>query len=150
MAPSFPPLIPRSLSLSRLQIMKPKYRSLSYPFLLPKSHSTANELRYQIPECVSAKVQVRHRSRGHLSGRRIRSAKQPFGCWFEDQKNDVCVTRTSKLASELQRKLVLLQAWSVFPSLALAGRLFTTVLFLLKSSNLYLKASILSSFLISF
>ncbi|XP_003962430.2 phospholipase D1a [Takifugu rubripes] len=40
------------------KIMKPKYRSLSYPFLLPKSHSTANELRYQIPDCVTAKVQV--------------------------------------------------------------------------------------------
>lgn len=39
--------------------MKPKYRSLSYPFLLPKSHSTASELRYQVPECVSARVQVR-------------------------------------------------------------------------------------------
>uniref|UniRef100_A0A671PTA2 phospholipase D n=1 Tax=Sinocyclocheilus anshuiensis TaxID=1608454 RepID=A0A671PTA2_9TELE len=26
------------------KIMKPKYRSLSYPFLLPKSHSTANDL----------------------------------------------------------------------------------------------------------
>ncbi|KAF1374638.1 hypothetical protein PFLUV_G00231190 [Perca fluviatilis] len=40
------------------KIMKPKYRSLSYPFLLPKSHSTANELRYQVPDCVNAKVQV--------------------------------------------------------------------------------------------
>uniref|UniRef100_A0A3P9C8M1 Phospholipase n=1 Tax=Maylandia zebra TaxID=106582 RepID=A0A3P9C8M1_9CICH len=40
------------------KIMKPKYRSLSYPFLLPKSHSTTNELRYQVPECVNAKVQV--------------------------------------------------------------------------------------------
>uniref|UniRef100_A0A8D0AF63 phospholipase D n=1 Tax=Sander lucioperca TaxID=283035 RepID=A0A8D0AF63_SANLU len=40
------------------KIMKPKYRSLSYPFLLPKSHSTANELRYQVPNCVNAKVQV--------------------------------------------------------------------------------------------
>ncbi|XP_071398065.1 phospholipase D1-like [Centroberyx affinis] len=40
------------------KIMKPKYRSLSYPFLLPKSHSSANELRYQVPDCVTAKVQV--------------------------------------------------------------------------------------------
>ncbi|XP_037833611.1 phospholipase D1a [Kryptolebias marmoratus] len=40
------------------KIMKPKYRSLSYPFLLPKSHSTANELKYQVPGCVTAKVQV--------------------------------------------------------------------------------------------
>lgn len=39
--------------------MKPKYRSLSYPFLLPKSHSSAGELRYQVPDCVNAKVQVR-------------------------------------------------------------------------------------------
>uniref|UniRef100_A0A3Q2G0U3 Phospholipase n=1 Tax=Cyprinodon variegatus TaxID=28743 RepID=A0A3Q2G0U3_CYPVA len=31
------------------KIMKPKYRSLSYPFLLPKSHSTADELKYQVP-----------------------------------------------------------------------------------------------------
>uniref|UniRef100_A0A4W6DN36 Phospholipase n=1 Tax=Lates calcarifer TaxID=8187 RepID=A0A4W6DN36_LATCA len=36
----------------------PKYRSLSYPFLLPKSHSSADDLRYQVPECVDAKVQV--------------------------------------------------------------------------------------------
>ncbi|XP_075964214.1 phospholipase D1a [Anarhichas minor] len=40
------------------KIMKPKYRSLSYPFLLPKSHSSANDLRYQVPDCVNAKVQV--------------------------------------------------------------------------------------------
>lgn len=40
------------------KIMKPKYRSLSYPYLLPKSHSTANELHYQVPECVQTKVQV--------------------------------------------------------------------------------------------
>uniref|UniRef100_A0A8C4I580 Phospholipase n=1 Tax=Dicentrarchus labrax TaxID=13489 RepID=A0A8C4I580_DICLA len=40
------------------KIMKPKYRSLSYPFLLPKSHSSASELRYQVPDCVNAKVQV--------------------------------------------------------------------------------------------
>lgn len=38
--------------------MKPKYRSLSYPFLLPKSHTTAHELRYQVPESVRANVQV--------------------------------------------------------------------------------------------
>ncbi|XP_064194806.1 phospholipase D1a isoform X1 [Anguilla rostrata] len=40
------------------KIMKPKYRSLSYPFLLPKSHASANELRYQVPDSVNAKVQV--------------------------------------------------------------------------------------------
>ncbi|XP_032356974.1 phospholipase D1a [Etheostoma spectabile] len=40
------------------KIMKPKYRSLSYPFLLPKSHSTANDVQYQVPDCVHAKVQV--------------------------------------------------------------------------------------------
>ncbi|KAI2667571.1 Phospholipase D1 [Labeo rohita] len=39
-------------------IMKPKYRSLSYPFLLPKSHSTASDLKYQVPDCVQTKVQV--------------------------------------------------------------------------------------------
>ncbi|OBS80517.1 hypothetical protein A6R68_21282, partial [Neotoma lepida] len=38
------------------KIMKPKYRSLSYPFLLPKSQTTAHELRYQVPEAVPAKV----------------------------------------------------------------------------------------------
>lgn len=38
--------------------MKPKYRSLSYPFLLPKSQQTANELKYQVPEAVHATVQV--------------------------------------------------------------------------------------------
>uniref|UniRef100_A0A8C0F884 phospholipase D n=1 Tax=Bubo bubo TaxID=30461 RepID=A0A8C0F884_BUBBB len=40
------------------KIMKPKYRSLSYPFLLPKSQQTANELKYQVPEAVRATVQV--------------------------------------------------------------------------------------------
>ncbi|KAK1894191.1 Phospholipase D1 [Dissostichus eleginoides] len=40
------------------KIMKPKYRSLSYPFLLPKSHSTADDLRYQVPGCVNVKAQV--------------------------------------------------------------------------------------------
>lgn len=40
------------------KIMKPKYRSLSYPFLLPKSHSTAHELKYQVPGSVRANVQL--------------------------------------------------------------------------------------------
>ncbi|CAL8285496.1 unnamed protein product [Lota lota] len=40
------------------KIMKPKYRSLSYPYLLPKSHSSASNLRYQVPDCVNTKVQV--------------------------------------------------------------------------------------------
>uniref|UniRef100_A0A8C8HWB5 Phospholipase n=1 Tax=Oncorhynchus tshawytscha TaxID=74940 RepID=A0A8C8HWB5_ONCTS len=39
------------------KIMKPKYRSLSYPYLLPKSHTTAGEIRYQVPNCIPAKVQ---------------------------------------------------------------------------------------------
>ncbi|KAL1022014.1 hypothetical protein UPYG_G00021080 [Umbra pygmaea] len=40
------------------KIMKPKYRSLSYPYLLPKSHTTANELSYQVPDCIPTNVQV--------------------------------------------------------------------------------------------
>ncbi|XP_030431900.1 phospholipase D1 isoform X1 [Gopherus evgoodei] len=40
------------------KIMKPKYRSLSYPFLLPKSQRTAGEMKYQVPESVCANVQV--------------------------------------------------------------------------------------------
>ncbi|XP_064188712.1 phospholipase D1-like isoform X2 [Anguilla rostrata] len=40
------------------KIMKPKYRSLSYPYLLPKSHTTADELRYQVPDSVQTKVQI--------------------------------------------------------------------------------------------
>ncbi|XP_040921573.1 phospholipase D1 isoform X1 [Toxotes jaculatrix] len=40
------------------KLMKPKYRSLSYPFLLPKSHTTAGEQRYQVPNCVPTKVQI--------------------------------------------------------------------------------------------
>ncbi|KAJ8409628.1 hypothetical protein AAFF_G00230290 [Aldrovandia affinis] len=40
------------------KIMKPKYRSLSYPFLLPKSHASANELRFQVPDSVNTKVQI--------------------------------------------------------------------------------------------
>uniref|UniRef100_A0A8B9ZPL0 phospholipase D n=1 Tax=Anas zonorhyncha TaxID=75864 RepID=A0A8B9ZPL0_9AVES len=39
------------------KIMKPKYRSLSYPFLLPKTQQTANELKYQVPEAFHATVQ---------------------------------------------------------------------------------------------
>lgn len=38
--------------------MKSKYRSLSYPFLLPKSQTTAHELKYQVPGSVHANVQV--------------------------------------------------------------------------------------------
>uniref|UniRef100_A0A6Q2Y1J3 Phospholipase n=1 Tax=Esox lucius TaxID=8010 RepID=A0A6Q2Y1J3_ESOLU len=40
------------------KIMKPKYRSLSYPYLLPKSHTTAGEIRYQVPGCIPANVQI--------------------------------------------------------------------------------------------
>ncbi|XP_061097888.1 phospholipase D1a isoform X2 [Conger conger] len=40
------------------KIMKPKYRSLTYPFLLPKSHASANDLRYQVPDSINAKVQI--------------------------------------------------------------------------------------------
>lgn len=75
--------------------MKPKYRSLSYPFLLPKSHSTANELRYQVPDCVGAKVQVRH-GRGGQEGE-PGNVKEPFGTetaecvcpqlWAENRSN---------------------------------------------------------------
>uniref|UniRef100_A0A8B9WHC5 Phospholipase n=1 Tax=Bos mutus grunniens TaxID=30521 RepID=A0A8B9WHC5_BOSMU len=40
------------------KIMKPKYRCLSYPFLLPKSQTTAHELKYQVPASVHANVQL--------------------------------------------------------------------------------------------
>ncbi|XP_005383059.1 PREDICTED: phospholipase D1 isoform X2 [Chinchilla lanigera] len=40
------------------KIMKPKYRSLSYPFLLPKSQTTAHELRHQVPGAVHASIQL--------------------------------------------------------------------------------------------
>ncbi|XP_047468224.1 phospholipase D1 isoform X2 [Mugil cephalus] len=40
------------------KIVKPKYRSLSYPYLLPKSHTTAGEQRYQVPNCILTKVQI--------------------------------------------------------------------------------------------
>ncbi|XP_072313653.1 phospholipase D1a [Eucyclogobius newberryi] len=40
------------------KIMKPKYRSLSYPYLLPKSHTSASEVRYQVQDCVTTKVQI--------------------------------------------------------------------------------------------
>ncbi|XP_029471136.1 phospholipase D1 isoform X1 [Rhinatrema bivittatum] len=40
------------------KIMKPKYRSLSYPFLLPKSHKTAKDMKYQVPGSVNTKLQV--------------------------------------------------------------------------------------------
>ncbi|XP_030624601.1 phospholipase D1 [Chanos chanos] len=40
------------------KMVKPKYRALSYPYLLPKSHTTAHELTYQVPGCIQTKVQV--------------------------------------------------------------------------------------------
>ncbi|KAJ8278130.1 hypothetical protein GJAV_G00084190 [Gymnothorax javanicus] len=40
------------------KVVKPKYRALSNPFLLPKSHTTADEIRYQVPDSVRTKVQV--------------------------------------------------------------------------------------------
>ncbi|XP_078420518.1 phospholipase D1-like isoform X4 [Cetorhinus maximus] len=40
------------------KIVKAKYRPLSYPYLLPKSLSTAHELRYQVPGSVQARAQV--------------------------------------------------------------------------------------------
>lgn len=40
------------------KMVKPKYRSLSFPCLLPKSHLTAGEMQYQVPNCVTTKVQV--------------------------------------------------------------------------------------------
>lgn len=40
------------------KIMKPKYRSLSYPFLLPKTQRTAKELNYHVPGASLARVQV--------------------------------------------------------------------------------------------
>uniref|UniRef100_A0A673MZ38 phospholipase D n=1 Tax=Sinocyclocheilus rhinocerous TaxID=307959 RepID=A0A673MZ38_9TELE len=33
-------------------------KSLSYPYLLPKSHTTANEIKYQVPGCTQTNVQV--------------------------------------------------------------------------------------------
>lgn len=46
------------LALFLFQLVKPKYSQRSYPCLLPKSHTTAGEQRYQVPNCVRAKVQV--------------------------------------------------------------------------------------------
>uniref|UniRef100_A0AAQ5YVB6 Phospholipase n=1 Tax=Amphiprion ocellaris TaxID=80972 RepID=A0AAQ5YVB6_AMPOC len=40
------------------KLVKPKYRSLSFPYLLPKSHTSAGEQRYQVPDCIPTKVQV--------------------------------------------------------------------------------------------
>ncbi|XP_075905242.1 phospholipase D1 [Nelusetta ayraudi] len=40
------------------KLMKPKYRSQSYPCLLPKSHSTAGEQRYLVANCTPARVQI--------------------------------------------------------------------------------------------
>ncbi|KAG7525172.1 phospholipase D1-like [Solea senegalensis] len=40
------------------KLMKPKYRSQSFPYLLPKSHTTAGEQRYQVPNSVPTKVQI--------------------------------------------------------------------------------------------
>ncbi|XP_077365786.1 phospholipase D1-like [Festucalex cinctus] len=40
------------------KIVKPKYRLQSFPYLLPKSHTTAGHQRYQVPGCVNTKVQI--------------------------------------------------------------------------------------------
>ncbi|XP_063062695.1 phospholipase D1 [Engraulis encrasicolus] len=40
------------------KLVKPKYRSLSYPYLLPKSHTTAHEIKYQVPNCTTVKAQI--------------------------------------------------------------------------------------------
>ncbi|XP_034427574.1 phospholipase D1 [Hippoglossus hippoglossus] len=40
------------------KLVKPKYRSLSFPYLLPKSHTTAGEQRYQVPDCIPTRVQI--------------------------------------------------------------------------------------------
>ncbi|XP_077591614.1 phospholipase D1-like [Stigmatopora nigra] len=40
------------------KMVKPKYRVLSFPYLLPKSHVGAARQRYRVPGCVEAKVQV--------------------------------------------------------------------------------------------
>ncbi|XP_017294500.1 phospholipase D1 isoform X2 [Kryptolebias marmoratus] len=40
------------------KLVKPKYNSQSFPYLLPKSHTTAGEQRYQVPNCVNANVQI--------------------------------------------------------------------------------------------
>uniref|UniRef100_A0A8C5A597 Phospholipase n=1 Tax=Gadus morhua TaxID=8049 RepID=A0A8C5A597_GADMO len=44
--------------IQRWNFTKPKYRGLTYPFLLPKSHTTAGEIHYQVPDCTQAKVQI--------------------------------------------------------------------------------------------
>ncbi|XP_061661657.1 phospholipase D1-like [Syngnathoides biaculeatus] len=40
------------------QMVKPKYRLLSFPYLLPKSHTSAGHQRYKVPGCVNANVQI--------------------------------------------------------------------------------------------
>ncbi|KAF3703833.1 Phospholipase D1 [Channa argus] len=40
------------------KLVKPKYNSVSYPCLLPKSHTTAGEQLYKVPNSVPAKVQI--------------------------------------------------------------------------------------------
>ncbi|XP_037136093.1 phospholipase D1-like [Syngnathus acus] len=40
------------------KIVKPKYRMLSFPYLLPKSHTTTGYQRYQVPGCINTKVQI--------------------------------------------------------------------------------------------
>uniref|UniRef100_A0A7N8X057 Phospholipase n=1 Tax=Mastacembelus armatus TaxID=205130 RepID=A0A7N8X057_9TELE len=40
------------------KLVKPKYNTQAYPCLLPKTHTTAGEQRYQVPDCIHTKVQV--------------------------------------------------------------------------------------------
>uniref|UniRef100_A0A665WBT7 Phospholipase n=1 Tax=Echeneis naucrates TaxID=173247 RepID=A0A665WBT7_ECHNA len=44
--------------IQRWNFTKPKYRALSYPYLLPKSHTTAGEQHYRVPDCIPTKVQI--------------------------------------------------------------------------------------------
>ncbi|KAK5849809.1 hypothetical protein PBY51_014114 [Eleginops maclovinus] len=40
------------------KLVKPKYSSPSFPYLLPKSHTTAEEQGYQVPNSIPSKVQI--------------------------------------------------------------------------------------------
>eukprot|EP00070_Physeter_catodon_P019702 XP_023980108.1 phospholipase D1 isoform X2 [Physeter catodon] len=75
------------------KIMKPKYRSLSYPFLLPKSQTTAHELKHQMPGSVHANVQLLRSAADWSAGIKYHeeSIHAAYVCVIENSKHYIYI-----------------------------------------------------------
>ncbi|XP_066890117.1 phospholipase D1 isoform X2 [Kogia breviceps] len=75
------------------KIMKPKYRSLSYPFLLPKSQTTAHELKHQVPGSVHANVQLLRSAADWSAGIKYHeeSIHAAYVCVIENSKHYIYI-----------------------------------------------------------